>query len=442
MIRLVSRQLGAEVVHVGSTVYLGEVTRNDRALLVTRVPRIYDEAEAAISSQLSDVGDVFVLGSGIVIVSDVVAGLNRVQTLIDQLHESRSVTWAVQLYILRDSWQRLKDVGVDFVPALELGYTFASASQGLSFRGDLANQIDLGFNALLKASDDESDSRGVFSPFLLVADGQEATLKDGRRRLVPTGVQSVETGNAVQTGYQEIQVGLNLKLSVADVDRYSGRLNLDLEISDSDALVGNDLVISDQSMTTTTEVRSGGVYLLGSLTQAQDVASFSQLLSVGSGNQGTRSTLDIWAKVHRISSDWEGVTHATPEQVLDHQINQRSDLSEAVLGDSVGAVVPEVGSGSSGGDQQVPGTAGRSAGVDRLGGFGRTDETSQDGGSSVSSSDRGQGAGLPQVRRTEEKASDTGARKRPYIPAGERVENGESVRPGIRRFTEGWVDGC
>ncbi len=301
VITLVSRQVGSAVVKIGRTYFLGDVSREDRGILVTRISRLdRSSMESVVSGLLSDVGEVTSLGGGIVIVSDTVSALRRVAELAEQIEKTTGVTWAVQLYVMRDSVDKLKALGVDFAPAADLGYTFAAASTGLRFSGDLAGQLSAGLGALLRADDDTDMGSSVFSPFLLIQDGETATISDGTRRLLPISTQSVETNNSVRTGYQELTVGMSLSCTIREVDAMSGRLDLSLELSDADTFDEFGPVISDQSLETVVEVIGGGVYLVGSLTEQSKYRSFSKRLRYGEDSSVSDSSVDVWCRVYRI----------------------------------------------------------------------------------------------------------------------------------------------
>lgn len=310
LLTLVARQVSAEIVQIGSTYYLGQVKKEDRGILVTRIVRLDpSEIEGVVGSFLSEVGTVSTVPGGVVIVSDTVTALQRVQQLSDQLNNTTGVMWCVQLYVLRNSFERLRSLGVDFTPAAEIGYTFAAASSGLGFEGDLASTLTASLDAIVQAEHEDGYGSTVYSPFLLVQDGTEAKLTDGTRRFLPIATESVETGNTVRTGFQELSVGFSLTVACREVDERSGRLNLDLELSDADSFgPGGEPVLTDQSLSTVVEVVGGGVYLVGSLSERQRFGRYSELFSLGATDSRNRSSVDVWARIYRVGGEYRGRT--------------------------------------------------------------------------------------------------------------------------------------
>lgn len=294
----------------------------------------------------TDVGSVVALAGGILVVSDTIETIRKIDELKQQLEAVDGVTWAVQLYVVRNSQESLRDVGVDLSPAAELGYTFAAASSGLRLGTDLSGELVAGLEAIVRAAQQDDSGSSVYSPFLLLQDGESASLSSKTRWPIRVSSTNVETGNTVDTTIQEVTYGFSVDASMREVDALSGRLELDVELSDVQRLQDGVPVVSDASLNTIVEVVGGGVYLVGSLADRADFESDSELFRFGQVRNAQRGIVDIWLRVFRIGGPVEkGLSHV-----------ENGERTEGVCETGTAISVGSVGGDMSASDGDVVGT--------------------------------------------------------------------------------------
>lgn len=301
---LFARQLHAEVVTVGDTWYIGDAVASDNALLIVRFPRLAeDELRGIVESALSDTGVVETLSGGVVIVLDSPRHLRRVAELRSALDDVEQVTWGVQLYLVRDTWQHQRDIGLDVVPALDVAYTAAAASGGVlaTVPDGLSRDVVASLTAALRAEDSRADGVARQAPMLVCADGGEATYQDGLDLLLPTGVTDLESGATLNSGFERVQTGLLVTVRVRETDYRTARLQLDLETSAPEGTSSTGGVqIGRRSLKCEADVRDGGVYLLGEVSAMETNTQRTTFLQWGEAKRGTASRYQVWCRVHRI----------------------------------------------------------------------------------------------------------------------------------------------
>ncbi len=271
------------------------------SVLVRRVPRLDAEAiTQAVSTLLSTNGRVTALEDGLVIVGDSAEVLQAVNEMIDAIAETESLSWVVQFYLVTLTNKALSDFGVDGVPALEVAYTFANASNG-GISPDF--NLDASLSAILRATKTESGVRLVAEPLITVADGQKGRFQRGDVVLLPKTSTS-QYGAEVVTGYQEIETGLILDVGVRETSESCAVLSLDLQIS---SLVGEEKNQTTprrarEMFNTQAVVRNGGVYLLGTLERRQVDQSRGAFLTLGRKRSTEDSVIQVWAKVQAVNT--------------------------------------------------------------------------------------------------------------------------------------------
>jgi hypothetical protein len=93
---LVARSVGADAARIGGAWYIGELSPEDRGVLVRRVPGYpLPELRAAVLSITSTDGRASVLEGGVIVVGDRVELLERVTELLDGVEQARGGTWSV-----------------------------------------------------------------------------------------------------------------------------------------------------------------------------------------------------------------------------------------------------------------------------------------------------------------------------------------------------------
>lgn len=322
VLELVARRAGARSVRVGGTWYLGTLHREDRGVFVGRVGgRDPADVAAAVQAVLSDVGKASTYGDGVLVVSDRAAVLERVRDLVGELQRAQAGTWVVQLQLVavRDADALAASIGAG--GSAELSATIASASAGGPQSQHVARAT---VAAIAELSGSMDRSAIVADPVFLLRDGGSARVDDGLEvRIVTRAV--TEGGAVVDTGFETIQTGLVVDVAVREVDPTEAVLTVSAELS---ALLGESgglPVISRRSYTTSAAINSGGVYLLGSIRQAERTREAEGFVRLGSADRSASSVLLVWARAWRVG---DAIAPALPDMPAEPaQVTQEKTAS-------------------------------------------------------------------------------------------------------------------
>lgn len=292
--------------------YLGTKRPEDKAVLARRARRFNtEELMRSAENFLNDDGKCTVLPDGIVIVADTLATIERINEMIDRVESAPSVTWCVQVHIISFSDKDLKDFGMDVNPALELAAGYANLhnvaaaitsgiKDGISEEGG-RSAADVSLKAVLRATRERGSMRIVCDPLFTCVDGAESKVTRGLKIPVRTTLTTGTNNQNTQTQLQFVQTGLEARASVREVSETMGRLKLDLTLAD---LTQNDSVgptTDNQSLNLTTDVETGGVYLLGGLRRSRDESKTGAFFSFGTKRNNEADVWLVWAKTYRIA---------------------------------------------------------------------------------------------------------------------------------------------
>jgi hypothetical protein len=313
---LIGRRLGVEVVSEGRLYFLGDLKPEDRGLLVRRIRRLDDsQITTAVTSLLSGDGRAMASVDGLVIVADREPVLRRVHELIETIENVETVTWVVQLYLTRGVVDRIRDAGIDVLPAAELGVTLATAAEGVPefVLPQAGSRVDASMSALLRAEFMDSAGRGMASPVIVVGDGEESQIRDGRTIPIVLRTASPNTGT-VTSEVELIKVGTTIAVKCREIGDDRGRLLVDLELSEVEQIVEGVPYTREASGTFAADVVSGQIYLLGRLEALEGSTSRRRWLAMGFTERESKRDLEIWARVFRVGAlervpDNESVEH-------------------------------------------------------------------------------------------------------------------------------------
>ena len=297
---LLAKRVGVQVSRIGSVYYLGSPGPDDRGYLVRRVRRIDKESiQAVVQTMVSDGGRSEVTADGLLVVSDQVTVLDRIQKMLSDVESTALPGWCVQLHVIGFSENAIDDFGVDTKPAGKLAATIALASAASAIDVSLDGQ----FEQILRAVHSRSDVVTVAEPMLLVADGREAKFE--RFSKVPyfqNETRSVSSGIvAEQRRVEFLNVGFLAKVGVRELTDDSALINLELSNSSVTEL-GQELPPQTdvESFTSFVSARSGGVYLAAHF--ESDETSRSQGLGWGFGKSSKRKRVvyQVWLRAYAI----------------------------------------------------------------------------------------------------------------------------------------------
>lgn len=312
VLALVARRLETELVVQGKVFYLGTRRPEDRAVMVRRVLRLDQEQIQNVVEGFSGTsGASTVTTDGVLIVGDKIEVLDRLHEVFDRLEKAPSVLWCIQLHVVSMTSRDLADFGLDIEPALELaaGYAELSNVTRALVSGAIAGArsegpqsvVDVSLSAILRAARERGTVRIIADPVLTVCDGDSANVVKGASVPVREVVTNGQTGNT-QSSVRFVQTGLDITAGVREVSDSLARLKLDLSISE---ILGSqqDAPITDkQSLRSSLDVRTGGVYLVGSLRRGKGERALSGALSFGASRNVEDDVWLVFVKTYRVAS--------------------------------------------------------------------------------------------------------------------------------------------
>lgn len=294
----VARRLGQRLTRIGKIYYIGQISPEDRGVLVKRVRRL-DAAglKAVLDLFRSEFGHSETFSDGLVVVADRVEVLERVEGALSQIEQIESVTWVVQLYLVAMTDKFKSDLGIDLSNTVKFSWQVNTANG--SSKAAVSGTLD----ALLVAAFNSPKARIVAEPLMLIRDGSTASLISGDN--IPVPKKTVSAEGTVQTiGFENIQTGLTVKVGLRDETKQKSQAKFYIELSSITGYVEYSPIIKKQTIDTEVSVISGGVYLIGSLVDSQESVNLhgSVLPSIYSQEKDS-SSVQVFAKVYRIGGD-------------------------------------------------------------------------------------------------------------------------------------------
>lgn len=248
---------------------------------------------------LTDSGRVETYQDGVVIISDAVEVLQRIDKLLHDLESIEPSVWLVQLYILQREQSDTKTLGVDVLVDFDMAALLPLMQTAL------VEPLTGGINAraVLEAQLNRSDTSIYARPLVLLLDGREAKLS--QVDIIPVPQRSVSPeGNVETTGYTDIRIGLDVTVSIREWSSMAGSLEYAIELGEISGFVEERPSRSTREVTGTTVVDSGGVYLLGVLERERELKARRGQFGTIQERASSSSVLEIWAQVRRV----EGAT--------------------------------------------------------------------------------------------------------------------------------------
>lgn len=313
VLALVARRLGVELTYSGGVHFIGELRPEDRGVYVRRVRRLdRDGLTGAVETLLSQNGRVQAYDDGLVVVGDRVEVLHRVAELLDRVESAGADSWVVQVHMLATRESDLSDFGLDAVPALDAAVTYATASNAPD--DGAAASLSGSLTAMLRAERTIESVELVTAPLFVLVDGGVATLADGDELRVPQFSIS-EFGVQTVTGFELVQTGLSMEVGLRDLGDERARVEFSTQLSAVVGFVeGNLPTINTQRYRTNAVIRSGGVYLLGSLDRGRTLQGVDGPFRSAKRDEFEDRTFHVWLRAFRIDG---GVRSPTDDGALE-----------------------------------------------------------------------------------------------------------------------------
>ena len=190
--------------------------------------------------------------------------------LTDELRREMGIDWVVTGAggaFSADLSGRLSSV---ITPATDLGRAQAaiSAGRGGLIGGGFGGTIDDGWAGLLRLLETDTRSNIIATPYLVTLDNEEATFTVGENRPFVTG--SVTTGETTTDTIERRNVGITLVVTPQVTAGDTVKVTINQEISNvlpgtSTTANANNIVTTERKITTSVQVRDGGLIVLGGL---------------------------------------------------------------------------------------------------------------------------------------------------------------------------------
>lgn len=304
-----ARRYGVKVAKIGTIYYLGDSITEDKAVLVRQVRRL-DSASVlqAVSTVQSVDGKSTCTPDGLLVLGDHVEILARVNELLDKVEASPLDSWLCQVHVLTLSDQDAHNIGLDLNPSLDLGAQMSIAS-GQSSPTWSANAT-ASLKDIIHTAKTSTKSSVDAQPFFLCVDGVKSSQSDTTTIPVPTqtisGGSGQAAGTATTSSFQNSDIGFKCDVTVHYLGKEKATLALNLDMRRLIGYVNNTAPISaGQTFITTASVQSGGVYLIGELSNASHSDTLANLGGTRSQADHSRSITQIWVRVFRIASPIE-----------------------------------------------------------------------------------------------------------------------------------------
>lgn len=207
-------------------------------------------------------------------------------------------------------------------------YLFPASSSGDFSFGALDAQST---KAVLNLLQQENKTKVISSPRVSAMNGEEAMINVGQNFPIPMYQTSSETGTQYISGYQEIKIGIILKVTPNLIGGNRILLNLHPEISAIDGYVGPNNerpITATKEVTTSVSVMDGGTIIIGGLIKDEETLYESHVPFLGKvpvlgsvfsnkNKKMSKTELVIFLTPHIISKDKEMLTYAPEQQSIE-----------------------------------------------------------------------------------------------------------------------------
>lgn len=311
VLELVARSVNLHLSKSGGAFFVGNLRPEDAGVLVMRARRLSQTELGQVLQAMGGGGQNsrFVATDGLVVVVDQVQVLRRVSEMLAEIEQTESVTWAVQLFVVTMSESAVKELGLDVEPSVNLAAAFAAVSGNAAVAAGEALSAAGSLQASLRAVATNERGKMLADPLLLLVDGQPGLVERVRR--YPVRVATIQTGGGStvqQAAIQEITAGLLCNVTCRELDPVNARLTVKLSASDFEGMAEGLPIVREDRIDVTSDVVSGGVYLVASVEREDDRRSLSTWLKPGERRSTAFGVLQVWASVVRIG----GPPRATP----------------------------------------------------------------------------------------------------------------------------------
>ena len=288
VLSVVARRLGVQVTRTNNVYYIGQLSAEDRGVLVQRVSRLKGQQLIdSVTCLLSENGRVTGYDDGLAVVGDKVEILQRVAELFDGIEQAPCDAWFIQFFLFSFHNENLLEYGVDL-----------SLDASLAVRIFDGADVKSGFlTAALKASHDDKLVTLVSNPFFVLADGYNAGYVSGQNVPIPKKTVS-DAGTITTTGYDYQQTGLQFAVSLRQIQNSKASLSFTFESSTIVDYIEAAPITLTEKFDSTFNIKTNQPYLVGSVKTSQQSDRIVGFLN--QTKDATGDTLQIWCKAYKI----------------------------------------------------------------------------------------------------------------------------------------------
>jgi hypothetical protein len=304
ILEFVSRRYSMQVIKTGSMYYVGELRSEDKGVLVRKVTKLTEEGlKQVVGNLLSEYGRCSTFPDGLIVVSDKIKVLNKINEMIDLLESTSEGSWCVQLYL----------ISIRKNAEMKLGYN-TTVSQKIVVDSFKSTSSPLVLNALLDLSASYDDIEIMAEPLFLLIDGLETKFYSGEEYPVPK--KSVSSEGTVQTtGYEFIPVGLTISVSLREVSKTAARLSVNYQMGSVIGFVADVPITEQQTYKTSAICEQSGVYLLGSMDRKDRRKNIKGAIPVHLSTEKKEATIQVWARVFKIAKIQKDISIQASEDI-------------------------------------------------------------------------------------------------------------------------------
>ncbi|QDU58334.1 Bacterial type II and III secretion system protein [Aeoliella mucimassa] len=347
LLNAVARRLGLSLREQNGVYIIGQSQPQDRGVLVRRVRRLSaEQLTQALQVFGAESGRSVAFSDGLVVVGDKVEVLAKVASMLDQVEATPVPVWVCELHLVGWSRRAAEDFGFDLTPAADLAFGFAVGSSGFDLDLDLGAALD----GILRAASERSDVRVSSAPMFVLVDGATSSVVQGDKVPIPRQV-TTDQGTTRTDGYDFIQTGTDVSLTLREVDQRRALLDLEIRMSDVRSYVELAPVTGEETFKTTAAVEAGGVYLLGAIVKDRETGEDSVGWRTNDAFSREVHVVQVWCRVYRIAG---GLSQHSIEKDSYDARGLLDELSPTEAGESSEQVRPMSPAGKEGASGSEP----------------------------------------------------------------------------------------
>lgn len=274
--------------------YVGKLDDTDSAILFRRVRRgASNDVQALAAVVLSREGRLSVTDDGLLVASDVLAAIEKLEQVLTEVEAVGVPVWQVEVYGVqsRDSFERR--LSAEIAPVARIGAKIASGVNPEAW-GEAA------FNAYLEAVAEARDSSLAMHHVVMVPAGSKARIGTQSQRFVTRRTTTAD-GQTIQNGFDALEAGNILDVGVTEQTDSCSELDLSIDVTtfvdNGDEIPG----IEGLRINLPLVVRSGTPYLVGAFADLERATTLATLLRFGRGETSRSSKLSVWVRATRIN---------------------------------------------------------------------------------------------------------------------------------------------